>query len=155
MGNGSNDGYFETGSGHNNINSQNNQTGDFEQNNTSFSQGNTGFGQNGQYQNNQYNSFDPLLAQKFTARYMIWLILGIAQSLSLCCCNWFGVLTGIATIVLVLKAKKEFNRGNLYKSVSNLKIAGIINIIGWVILVVVSILNLIFGTFQVLFSPIN
>lgn len=157
MGNGSNNGYFETNGGHHTDDT--NQTGQFTQDNGLNQmgydnvQGYNGFDQSGQYQNNQYNTgFDPLIAQKMSAQYLLWLILGILQSLSICCCNWFGVVTGILTIVMVVRAKKAFQRGDMYRSMSSLKAAMIINIIGWVLLIVTSIVNIVAGTFSVIFN---
>ena len=139
MGQGSNDGYFETNGG------QNNQQTDFNQQQNGFNQQQNGFNQQ-QYQG--FNQFDPLMMSQFNNQYIFWLILGILQSLTLCCCNYAGIVTGLATIILLIAGKLQVNKGNINKGVKMLKIAKIINLLGWVILIVTIIVNFISGTYK-------
>ncbi len=82
---------------------------------------------NVQYQQTQMNNNQNVNAPN----YILWLILGIVQITNICCCNPFTSVCGIITVILAIKANKEFLNGKFYEYQANMKVAKILNILGW------------------------
>lgn len=73
--------------------------------------------------------------------YILWLILGIVLTCTVCCCfNCAGPVFGIITIVLALMANSAFKIGNMVEYQSKIKSAKIVCIIGLIWLAVSTIL---------------
>lgn len=125
---------------HVNLTKDNNNS---NQNNITENQDNQQMG-GGVYGNISYQQYQPVNNQNVHApNYMLWLILGIIQILNMCCCNPFTAVCGIITMVLAIKADKEFLKGNFYEYQTNMEVAKILNIIGWCLVPVAFILWLI------------
>lgn len=82
---------------------------------------------NVQYQQPQQNNYQNVNAPN----YILWLVLGIVQIMNICCCNPFTSVCGIITVILAIKANKEFLNGKFYEYQANMKVAKILNILGW------------------------
>lgn len=82
---------------------------------------------NVQYQQTQINNTQNVHAPN----YILWLVLGIVQIMNICCCNPFTSVCGIITVILAIKANKEFLNGKFYEYQANMKVAKILNILGW------------------------
>lgn len=80
--------------------------------------------------------------------YMLWLLLGIAQILTLCCCNCITFIFGILTVVFACIANNQFKQGNIIMSTANIKKAKIFNILGWLLIIVNFVINLLLGVFE-------
>lgn len=83
---------------------------------------------------------------------MLWIVLGAVQALFICCCNVLSFLAGVATIILACMANTAFNTGNMKGYQDNIKYAKIVNIAGWVLMVLGFILNIVFGLFDLITS---
>lgn len=79
--------------------------------------------------------------------YMLWLILGIAQTISTCCCcgGCVSLVFGILTMVFASQANGAFKIGDVNKYRSKLNTAKIMNIIGWVLTIGLTILGMVTG----------
>lgn len=72
--------------------------------------------------------------------YMLLIILGVIQILMICCCcGLSSFIFGVLTIVFAVNANKAFKNANLKDYKSNITIAKTMNIIGWIILILVSL----------------
>lgn len=80
--------------------------------------------------------------------YMLWLVLGIVQICTLCCCNCFTFIFGILTVIFACIANTAFKNGNMVEYHSKIKLAKILNIVGWVLLIGGTILNFVMGVFE-------
>ena len=73
--------------------------------------------------------------------YILWLMMGTAQILTVCCCcGCISCIFGILTIVFTVNANKAFKCSDLVLYSKNIKIAKIINIIGWVVSAVTAVI---------------
>lgn len=84
--------------------------------------------------------------------YSTLLVAGIAQvvaPLACCCVSTLSTLTGlcagIVTLVLVLVANSDFQSGNTNSCMQKVGIAKIVNIVGWVIIVILVTISIILG----------
>lgn len=77
--------------------------------------------------------------------YMLWLILGIVQICSLCCCNCVMFIFGTLTVVFACIANNAFKNGDMFTYQAKLKVAKILNIIGWCIGILGWIISLVSG----------
>lgn len=135
------------------------------------------FGQNGQ-QENQYGQTDQGFNQQFggpngmanmgsmaamtggfigasAPDYMLWLILGIVQICTLCCCNCTAPITGIITVILVVIGNTSYKQGNLMDYQSKMKIAKIVCGVGFGLMIIGWIISLFSGMFELIFSSLN
>lgn len=80
--------------------------------------------------------------------FMLWLLLGIAQICTLCCCNCFTFIFGILTVIFACMANTAFKNNNIAGYQSNIKTAKICNIIGWACIVLSIVLNIVTGLFS-------
>ena len=80
--------------------------------------------------------------------YMLWLILSIIQICSLCCCNCIGFIFGIISLIFVITANNAYKAGNINLYASKIKTAKIINIIGWVGMILSFIIGMVMGIFN-------
>lgn len=87
--------------------------------------------------------------------YMLWLILGIVQICSLCCCNCFTFIAGILTVIFVCGANNMYKIGDMMTYASKMKTAKIINIIGWALIIVSIVINIVTGIFNSIMSYIQ
>lgn len=81
-------------------------------------------------------------------QYTLWLVLGIVQALSLCCCNIFCFGTGLATILIAVKANNAFKMGNIPQYQKDINTAKIINLVGWGLLILGIIGQIFTGMFS-------
>ena len=79
--------------------------------------------------------------------YTLWLILGIIQMISLCCCNCVAFVFGLITVIMITGGNNAFKNGDMATYQSKLKTAKIVNIIGWVVMFGGVILSLVTGAF--------
>lgn len=129
------------GDDHNGNYSQNNE---FNNQNQSENWDNpTGFGNNNGMMNSKLDSDIQLL-----------FILGIIQVLMVCCCNFMTFIAGIVTLVLVSKAKSIHGYGNQQQASNMVTKAKIANVVGWILLVLNTIINLVAGVFRVVFDKL-
>ena len=79
--------------------------------------------------------------------YMLWLILGIVQTISTCCCcgGCISLVFGILTMIFAVQANGAFKVGDVMKYKSKINTAKIINIVGWVLTVGLMILGMVTG----------
>lgn len=81
-------------------------------------------------------------------QYTLWLVLGIVQALSLCCCNIFCFGTGLATILIAVKANNAFKIGNIPQYQKDINTAKIVNLVGWGLLILGIIGQIFTGMFS-------
>lgn len=134
-------GYNNQGAQYNSNGNQYEQTGQY---NSQYGQNDNQYGQNGQDFNQNTG-----LNQGFTGLnapdYMLWLILGIVQVFTLCCCNCTAPITGAITIVLVIMANNSFKSGNAMDYSSKMNIAKIVCCIGYGLMIVGIIISFFSG----------
>lgn len=106
------------------------------------------YGNTNQYGNQQMYNMNNTTGS--APDYMVWLILGIVQIMLICCCNLLSLVTGILTVVFAVSANNQYKVGNMIDYQSKMKTAKIINIVGWLLMVV----NFIIGFFGGLFELI-
>ena len=82
--------------------------------------------------------------------YMLWLILGVIQIILICCCNLFSFIMGILTVVFVIAANNQYKMGNMLGYQSKIKVAKIINIVGWVLMIVNFVVAIVGGIFEII-----
>lgn len=87
--------------------------------------------------------------------YMLWLILGIVQICTLCCCNCTAPITGIITVILVVMGNTSYKQGNLMDYQSKMKIAKIVCGVGFGLMIIGWIISLFSGMFELIFSSLN
>lgn len=104
-----------------------------------------------QFQNQQNQNFNQQ-PNGNAPDYMLWLVLGIVQILTLCCCNCFTFIFGIITVIFACTANTAFKQGNLNSYAEKIRLAKIMNIIGWALIAVSVILNLVTGVFSSILS---
>ena len=119
----------------------------FNQNQNNYSQGNYNNGMN------MNTNFVP--QQGSAPDYTLWLILGIVQICLICCCNIFTCVCGIITVVSICQANNYFKTGNLPMYQGKLKTAKTANIIGWALIVLSLIINIVTGMFSSVMDIIN
>ena len=135
------------------------------------------FGQNGQ-QENQYGQTGQGFNQQFggpnnmanmgsmaamaggfigasAPDYMLWLILGIVQICTLCCCNCTAPITGIITVILVVMGNTSYKQGNLMDYQSKMKIAKIVCGVGFGLMIIGWIISLFSGMFEFMLSSLS
>lgn len=108
---------------------------------------------NNAYQQNT-QSYNTVPAQN-SPDFTLWLVLGIIQICMICCCNCLSLITGTITVVLVILANNSYKAGNLADHDSKIKIAKIVNLVGWGLFVVNIIINLVGGVFSSVMSAIG
>lgn len=142
---------------------QENSFGQGGQQTTPFGQGQQ-YGQTGQGFNQQYgqpNGVDNIAAMAggfigtSAPDYMLWLILGIVQICTLCCCNCTAPITGIITVILVVMGNTSYKQGNLADYQSKMKIAKIVCGVGFGLMLIGWIISLFTGVFDFMISSIN
>lgn len=106
---------------------------------------NFGGNQFGQQYNQQYSQQPNLNSGMNAPDYMLWLILGIIQIITLCCCNCVAPIFGIITVVTVIGANNKYKAGDIVGYQSSIKTAKIVNIVGWVIMFAGSIIGVASG----------
>ena len=113
--------------------------------------------QNYQQQNyQQFNSFNAQPQQGPINQYMTWLIAGGVQALCLCCCcSWMSLVTSIVTIVFAVMANQAYNSNDLHSYHKNINIAKYANIVGWVLLVIGFVINIVAGWFTHILNTIS
>lgn len=94
------------------------------------SQQNNGYGMN--MNNNRLSQNAP--------NYMLWLILGILQICTLCCCNFSGPIFGVITVVLSIISNNAFKGRDMIEYQSKIKAAKIVCIVGFGFMIVTWIL---------------
>lgn len=150
--NNGNNGYNNGNNGYNNGNNANNNSGYFES-----PVNNGGYNQNNFEANQQFmQGNNPM--DNGAKEYVLWLVLGIIQALSICCCNWVAVITGTITIIFAIQANSQRLMGNYYAFKKKIGVAKVVNLIGWGLMVVSIVLNLVFGLtdfIKSLFSSIS
>ena len=110
--------------------------------------GQYGFSNNNVGGQQQFNNMNGQMQNMNAPDYMLWLILGIIQICSLCCCNCAGLIFGILTTVFVITANKAFKMGDNITYQSKMKTAKIINLIGWGLMVVGWVIEIVSGIFN-------
>lgn len=112
--------------------------------------------QNYQQQNYQQGYQQGYQQQGIVNQYMTWLIAGAVQVLCLCCCcSWMSLITGIMTIVFAVLANQAYNSNDQMAYYKNIKIAKISNIVGWVLLLVGIVINMVAGIFANILNTIS
>lgn len=110
------------------------------------------FNNQNSYNQNNYNgmnnTFNQSVGQGSAPDYMLWLILGIVQICLICCCNIFSCVCGIITVIMAVQANNYFKYGNYTMYQARIKSAKIANIIGWALIVVSIVLNIVTGVFS-------
>lgn len=109
-----------------------------------------------QYNNQQFNS-QPVnnMGGVNAPDYMLWLILGIAQLVTMCCCNCTGLIFGGLTVFFAVKANNKYKVGDAYGHQHDIKIAKILNIVGWVLMFGGTIINFVTGTFTTVMESVK
>lgn len=90
---------------------------------------------------NYYNGMNMQYNLGNAPNYILWLILGIIQICSVCCCGIPTMVCGIVTVIFAVTANQQFQQGNAVLYIKKMRAAKIWNIIGWVLLVLSFILN--------------
>lgn len=104
----------------------------------------------------QFNNFNNQPQQGPINQYMTWLIAGAVQALCLCCCcSWMSLATSIVTIVFAVIANQAYNSNDLRSYHKNINIAKYANIVGWVLLVIGFVINLVAGWFTHILNTIS
>lgn len=110
-------------------------------------QGQTDFNNQG-YATYTDPGYSPQRPQGNTPEFTLWLVLGILQIL-LCCCNCTSLITGILSIVFAAMADNSYKKGDFASYESHIKVAKIVNLIGWGLVVLLPIITAICGNFRV------
>ena len=84
----------------------------------------------------------------------IWTVLGIIQIILVCCCNFTTFITGIITMVFISKAKTALYTSDVQSFTSYVKSAKIANLIGWGLMILNILLNVVLGTFSFVFDKL-
>lgn len=154
-----NNGYNYDGSEYNNVTSLDNNIGygDNEYNNVTSLDNNAGYNQNqsNMYAGNEYNnvtgSNDGIFQSPTTLQQqqiytkprgncILWIILGVIQLCLSGFCVW-TIITGILTIVFAISAQVAKSLLQVIKLQNRLRLARIVNIIGWIIMIVSLIMD--------------
>lgn len=82
--------------------------------------------------------------------YILWLVLGIVQTCSFCCCctGFVTFIFGIITIILAVVANNYFKQGNMILYRARMKAAMIVNIVGWVVMLIGFFIGLATGLLE-------
>lgn len=102
--------------------------------------------------NGMNNNFNQPVGQGNAPDYMLWLILGIVQICLICCCNIFSCVCGVITVIMAVQANNYFKYGDYNMYQARIKSAKIVNIIGWALIVVSIVLNIVTGVFSAITS---
>lgn len=109
--------------------------------------GNNQYGQTYNQPNN-FNNVNNTNTGMNAPDYMLWLILGIIQIVTLCCCNCVAPIFGIITVIMVVGANNKYKTGDAFGYQKSMKTAKIINIVGWVLMFAGTIISFVTGMFS-------
>lgn len=84
--------------------------------------------------------------------YMLWLILGIIQICLVCCCSFPTAICGIITVIAICSANTWYKSGNIGMYQAKLKTAKLANIIGWALMIIIFVVNIVGGIFEAVFA---
>lgn len=87
--------------------------------------------------------------------FMLWLILGLIQTISCCCGGCIALITGIITIVFACMANDCYKSNNMAVYQSKMQVAKIVNIIGWILSVLCIIASIFTGVFNKVMELVN
>lgn len=144
------------GQGQQNFGQQNFDQGQQYNNNTGYNNNTTGayssngYDQNGNFQNGGFGNNGGGIDPKLDSDLQLWFILGIVQVCLICCCNYLTFITGIITLIFASKAKSFIGFGNQYQAKEYVNKAKIVNLIGWGLMVINIVINIISGVFSVI-----
>ena len=100
---------------------------------------------------NSYSQSNQVKPSGNAPGYMLWLVQGILQIFQLCCCGCIQFIFGILTIIYASQANKAFKECNLITYKEKIRLAKILNIIGWVLGIIITLV-LMFGAIPVMFG---
>ena len=87
--------------------------------------------------------------------YILWLVLGIIQICLICCCNFLTCICGIFTVIFIVQSNNSFKINNYVLYQEKLKLAKILNIVGWVLIIVNIIINIFAGMFTTILEIVS
>jgi hypothetical protein len=115
---------------------------------------NQGFGQGGMYQTPGNTNFTQPTGVN-APNYTLYLILSIILIAGICCCNVVSLVLGIISIVYLTQANSFFKMGNMAMYEAKIKVSKILIIVGYALIVLGIILNIVSGAFSTIVSILN